>query len=322
MTSDFTRIRGISPKIASRLQEVGILTFEKLAAMTPNEVVARIGIASGVSSEAIAKKDWIGQAAKLAEQPEPVESGSIKTEPELHAVNYLVELFLDDQNQVRRTRIHHVESDEENAWEGWQEQELITFFTRRAELSIPKQTTPKPIEQPTNQPEMVAVSLKKSVKGSASPTVISSMTKTAAQKAQPDMGTTGEVGAIGQLRLQGLELVPADLNSPSRSFSHNQDFNIRLNLNMTEIADIGNELFNYDVRIRAKSLTGEEHQSITQEQGVIAQADETTLNLKGKLLPPGVYRMSASLTLSPQNAKIASGRNLTTSLDGGLFEVF
>src|SRR5262245_25221915 len=139
MADDFTRIRGVSPKIATRLNEAGILTYEKLAAMTPQEVVTRIGPASGIA-ERIARHDWIGQAAKLAAQSDLKTQGS--GEPnrgsDLHAMNYMIELFLDESNYVCRTRIHHVQSDVEEAWENWDEAKLVAFFERRPELSLTK----------------------------------------------------------------------------------------------------------------------------------------------------------------------------------------
>src|SRR5262245_12169430 len=97
MADDFNRIRGINPKIAIRLNEAGILTYEKLAAMTPDEVVARIGPASGIA-ERIARHDWIGQAAKLAEisKKQIRGAGEIDGGTGLHAMNYMIEFFLDE----------------------------------------------------------------------------------------------------------------------------------------------------------------------------------------------------------------------------------
>src|SRR5262245_66533779 len=63
---DLTRIRGISSKTANRLYEAGILTFAKLANMSPDEIVARIGALSGVSVESVTKRNWIGQAGEMA----------------------------------------------------------------------------------------------------------------------------------------------------------------------------------------------------------------------------------------------------------------
>ena len=50
---------------------------------------------------------------------------------------FLVNLFLNERNQVRLTHIMHVDSNEEDRWDGWDEKKLIDFFVRRVELQLP-----------------------------------------------------------------------------------------------------------------------------------------------------------------------------------------
>lgn len=54
----------------------------------------------------------------------------------LHSVNYVVELFLDEQDHVQRTKVHHVQSQEEETWDGWDGNRLLEFFEGREELAV------------------------------------------------------------------------------------------------------------------------------------------------------------------------------------------
>src|SRR5262249_28615379 len=136
---DFTRIRGISQKTAHRLYESGVLTYAKLATLSPSDIIARLGAGSGVSAETIAEKDWAGQAAALAAGPDAIAGAREKSsESGPHVVSYVLQLLLDEHNCIRQTTIHHTQSGEEEVWEEWNEKQLLSFFARRPELSLPQ----------------------------------------------------------------------------------------------------------------------------------------------------------------------------------------
>ncbi|OUC08789.1 hypothetical protein RY27_06875, partial [Litorilinea aerophila] len=61
---DLTRIRGIGPVFAARLQEAGVRTFADLAGLTP-EAVAEI---IGWPVQRVLNSDLIGQARSLAQE--------------------------------------------------------------------------------------------------------------------------------------------------------------------------------------------------------------------------------------------------------------
>src|SRR5215813_9685320 len=293
MTDDFTRIRGVSPKIAIRLHEAGILTYEKLAAMTPDEVVARIGPASGIA-ERIARHDWIGQAAKLADKSNKIlqDSGETEGVSGLHAMNYMIELFLDEANCVSRTRIHHIQSDEEESWENWDEASLVGFFKRRSELSLAKPIHSGRATEPFHTARSAGIKPK--------PAFASTSARASTLARETKEGETP--GSIGKPRLQKLEIIPAQVSSPCRSFDHKQAFDVRLYLDLAEMKLRGQRSFDYTVTILTKSLGDERRQAFIKDQGTITSLDNTTLNLKWPALPPGIYRIAAALTLSPRAA--------------------
>ena len=60
------RISGIGVVFERRLNEAGITTFAQLASVTPDEVAAAVDIE--VAPDRIVDDDWIGQAARFAEE--------------------------------------------------------------------------------------------------------------------------------------------------------------------------------------------------------------------------------------------------------------
>ena len=63
---DFTRIRGVGPRFAQALRDVGITTFAALARETPESLAERLAEHAAVSAQRIRANDWIGQAKALA----------------------------------------------------------------------------------------------------------------------------------------------------------------------------------------------------------------------------------------------------------------
>ena len=72
---DLKRITGIGTAFEKRLNDFGIFTFPRLAALSPADIAAAVAGKGSLTSERIIKEDWIGQARKLI-------SGSISREAE------------------------------------------------------------------------------------------------------------------------------------------------------------------------------------------------------------------------------------------------
>ena len=64
---DFTQINGIGQRYAEALVQAGITRFEQLAAQTPEALAELLAPYARVRAERISDKDWIGQAARLAQ---------------------------------------------------------------------------------------------------------------------------------------------------------------------------------------------------------------------------------------------------------------
>ncbi len=139
---DFKVIRGIGPVVESRLHSAGILTLAQLAAMLPADVAALV---AGLSANRIAKQNWIGQARKLASKrtPAKLRKAAAALQGRQHYATFTLELLLDEGNNVRRTRVVHVQDGDEDAWANWEDARLIDFVVKHAALQ-PQPTKPTP----------------------------------------------------------------------------------------------------------------------------------------------------------------------------------
>jgi hypothetical protein len=50
---------------------------------------------------------------------------------------FVVELLVDDERVVRRTRMVHVQTGTEERWAGWDEARLVRFVATHADLTLP-----------------------------------------------------------------------------------------------------------------------------------------------------------------------------------------
>lgn len=146
---DLKQVKGIGAGIEKRLHGAGILTFAQLAAKEPAEVVTLIADVPGMSVGRVTKQNWIGQASQLASTHE---QGSIEPvgdtadhENRQHYAIFKVELLLDEDNNVRRTRVWHIQKDgQEDAWAGWEGERLVSFVAQCAGMRQPQPTSPAP----------------------------------------------------------------------------------------------------------------------------------------------------------------------------------
>ena len=303
---DLTRIRGISSKTANRLYEAGILTFAKLANMSPDEIFARIGALSGVSVESVTKRNWIGQAREMASQMEqPAETSA--ADGQLRA-DFAVKLQLNADNTVSQTHVMHMQSGGEAIWDGLIGERLIDFFAQRANLSLagPEAKAPAVIE--------VAPLSMKTKEATEAPAEVATNTTT---KARPPAGAAE---LKGQARLRDLAPVQAQGAHPSRSLSSGQPFDVRLLLDLSDIEPSQDAPLGYKAAIYAKSLDAKGNHIVGEMQGTVTPAEEVALKFEGAHLSQGVYRLQATVTLTLP----AKSNGVVTSshyLDGGLLQV-
>jgi hypothetical protein len=122
---DLQKITGIGAALAARLADAGVTSYRELASHTPQ----RLAALTRVPSAKIVSQDWTGQARQLA--------GSALTEPggQQKYATFHVELLIDADNTVRRTKTRHFQTDTEDSWPGWDGRRLIDVIRRKAALA-------------------------------------------------------------------------------------------------------------------------------------------------------------------------------------------
>jgi len=140
--ADLTQIHGIGPGVARRLSDAGIDDLTALAAADPNAVAAALRGLPIVSNERI--QEWIEAASRLAppRSDTPSDNGQ-------HYATFRLELLLDPRNEVRRTRVNHVQSGAEENWAGWAAERLLRFVVENAGLQSSPATVGDGVEAST-----------------------------------------------------------------------------------------------------------------------------------------------------------------------------
>jgi hypothetical protein len=275
---DFTLVKGIGPTIAARLHKAGILTFIQLAELSSTDIAARHG---GLSAKRIVKERWTSQARYLArKRPSPHQRTSVSaSESHQHYATFTVELLLDEDNSVRRTRVTYIQDEEEEAaWAGWTDVRLVGFFVRCAKLHVP-------VPEPSLLPKAV------------SPPATSPSAPTAMRPLCVKLNN----GLSGVLRVSELVAVPLGSDVPQYNFSANEAFDVRLVLDLTEVKKSPSVSFEYTVTIWAKKLGIGARQIVGEARGTVTLADQVPCTVKAIINSQGAYRLEAIVTLAQQS---------------------
>jgi hypothetical protein len=318
-TDDLTLINGIGRVVERRLHSASILTFDQLAALSPDDLAARVAGLAGLSTERIIKQDWIGQARELASrlplaEPQADESSLAKPKDDMtvptirqHNANFTVELLLNEYNDVRSTLVTHVQSGGYKRWEGWHDSELIGFFVQHAALRRPPSEHAPPVAAPAKStPPIVAAE-------TAAPVAVLVETAPPSEVA---------AGLAGMLRVREFEAVPAGEVAPRRMLRASQPFTIGLTLDLADVTMPDDTLLDYTVTIYAKKMGSRQHQTVTEARGTILAAEAVTVSVEAEPLTQGPYRMEGIVVLTaPDHATTARG-GLRAMIEGGLFQVY
>jgi Helix-hairpin-helix domain len=294
---DLTRIRGIGPAIARRLHSAGVTTFDQLAARSPAELAAFIGVV-GLSAAQVVRKDWVGQAQALAAERAPIipadelfdtqliapadESATLAARQ--HYATFMIELLLDEENRVRRTRAAHVQGGAEESWAGWRAPQLLAFFTQHAEIQAapaePARATPEP-----------APSIQDAYRGAA-------------------------------IYIRGLDLTLVGEDGAQSFLCDDQPFEVRLAIAFSEMTLAAGEPWFYDATIYAKSLGSHTRCVVGQAHGTLPGSDPALLRLAGARLARGIYRLEAIVSAKPAPGATGATDALTAFREGGLVHVY
>jgi Helix-hairpin-helix domain len=297
---DFRRITGIGPALERRLHDAGILTYQDLAEHTPEEIATALADVTGVSAERIASQDWIGQAHQLAEPPPPPEP----SEPSQRYASFHVEFLLDPDNSIRRTKVHDYQRDTDNTWPGWDEDRLLTLLRDQIPLTAaPKSTDTADLQPPPTPP-------------TSQPPATLPSTSTG----QPPPATPSASLPPSFLRIE--ELTP--ISDGQRGYIRRPDepTSVRLTLRVNPTDMRLAATFDFTVDIAARSKLGDNRRwPLGTTHGAIRGNDPLSVELTGPPLPPGLYRLVATVAVYPADHTVEAQSLFSRDVSGDLIHV-
>jgi predicted flap endonuclease-1-like 5' DNA nuclease len=305
-TDDLKLINGIGPAVEKRLHGVGIFTFAQLAVLSSADIAAAVADLSGLSAERIIKQDWIGQARKLAAESAASEARRTTTLPieseksmePYELATFTVEFLLDEHNNVRSTHALHVQSKREQTWTGWPKTQLVDFLSESTGQN-------KPSDEPdllnTEEPDHV-------------PAIVTESEPLTQLAAKPRL--------TGTLYVPKMEMIGVESAASRRTLAHDEPFDVRLTLDLSELQVPGNAPLNYKTSIYGKGR-GRPGLVIGEAQGSIIPRDRVAITVGGNTLPEeGIYQLTATVILGLPTMKLAARPGTTAIVDGGLLEVY
>lgn len=333
---DFTRIKGIGAGIQNRLNSYGIHTYAQLAALPPETIAALL---KNLSAEQVIKKKWLSEAARLAtsmSEPQP----SVRTAPPAderqHYENFTFEFLLDRKNKFRRIQVVHVQSGDVDTWLKWDPERLIDFLARHAgsRLTYSKQVPPAAVKGLSPKAvvginEMALVSPLSKPEASAPFTEIFDQSPKpyapdapAAPKIEPPhlRSQVASTMQMNQIELLAWKTVLENTDQPEHYLTHDQAFDVKLSLDLSHTSLPETSMLNFSAILYAKKLGDGLHQAIAETKKIVPLANTVELRIGHVILPQGLYRLDALLTLMDPNAP--SRPCVNTSVQGGLVQVY
>jgi len=274
--SDFKVITGIGPAVEKRLHQAGIVRYDQLARMTPAELAEILSGMVGMNPASIAEKGWIEDAASLSQKLSDLkpEKSTLLNNNRQHYAVFTMELLLDKENNVRRTRVLHVQTQKEATWAGWDSSRLLDFVIDGAELQLEKASKVSVI-QPIPQPVAAEI-----------PPALQEM-----EKAQPtSLQGYFRVAIMNFSSPQGEDLkwlIPAS-----------QPFTVGLGLDLSELQLTGGDQLNYEASIFIHQRTNSSRRELVKDHGVLEFAKSTSIDINMQEVPIGEYQLEALVVLN------------------------
>jgi hypothetical protein len=303
---DFQQIQGIGAAIDRRLHDAGVLTYQDLAALTPEQIAASLAGVAGLSPARIASQDWTGQAGRLAGPAAP----PLPSEPDQRYASFHVEFLLDVDDSVRRTKVHHHQSGADEAWAGWDEDRLLALLRDHiphmssqlpAEAAdVPSSAAPAAAEPETAVPPVAELDTV-TASGDQPDGAVPSGDQPA--KAIPSGGpvatTDLPVGLPSSLRVDDLGLTREGQRSLSWAPGEPTSIGFTLRVGRTDTREAA---LDFTANVTASSVLGDgQRWPLGAVQGAVRAGEPLAVELTGGSLPRGLYRPEATVLIYPAN---------------------
>jgi hypothetical protein len=297
-SDDFQKIAGIGEAIERRLHDAGILSYQDLAARSPEQIAARLAGMAGLSPARIASQDWTGQARQLAGATAP----PLPSEPNQHYASFHIELLLDVDNSVRRTKVHHHQTGNDEAWPGWDEDRLLALLRDHIPLMAPQQPAeavdrPSPATPTANQQETAAP-----------------------PRSEPETVNLPVSPPSSSLRIEELGLIRDSQRIHIAAPSEPTSIRVTFRMNRTSARQDATLDFTADVTARSR-LGDSQHWPLGTARGAVRVDEPLSVELAGPPLPRGLYRLEATVLIYPADHAPDSEPLQSRRTSGALIEV-
>lgn len=272
---DFRKIAGIGAAIERRLHDAGILTYQDLAARSPEQTAASLADVAGLSAARIASQDWTGQARQLAGPLAP----PLPSEPSQHYASFHIELLLNIDNSVRRTKVRHHQSDTDDAWPGWDEDRMLALLRDHIPLMVPGQPAEaidlqSSAAPPSSQPET-----------------------TVPCRSQPETASPPTSLPSSSLSIEELSLIRE--GQRSHTWAPGEPTSIRFILRVNRASTQAATL-DFTADVTASSQLGDNQRwPLGTVHGAMRVGEPLSVELTGQPLPRGLYRLEATVLIYP-----------------------
>jgi hypothetical protein len=293
---DFQRIQGIGAAIDRRLHDAGILTYQDLAALTPQQIVASLAGVAGLSPVRIASQDWPGQAGRLAGPAAP----PLPSEPDQHYASFHIELLLDVDDSVRRTKVRHHQSGTDETWAGWDEDRLLALLRGHIPLMssrLPAEAAdvPSPAAPAAAEPETAVPSEARQDRAAASGDQPDRAIPSGDQPETADLpvGLPSSSLCVDYLGL-------AREGQRSHSWAPGEPTSLGFTLRVSRTGTREAAALDFTADVTASSVLGDnQHWPLGTVQGAVRLDEPLAVELTGQPLPRGLYRPEATVLIYP-----------------------
>lgn len=310
VVDDLTKVVGIGPAVEQHLRKAGIVSYGQLGRMKPKKVASLLKDMKGFTEKRIVDEDWLGQAQRLAEQAGETQAEADRralesSENGRHRQHYAVftcELLLDRLNQVRRTRVMHVQSQQEVFWAGWVPGKLENFLAQSAQLSLLEPSGDADAARPDQAPEAV-------------------------QDPRPELQVKSAFLAKrvlhGGLKITDFHLCDLWGEKLGVIVPASEGFSLRLTLDLQDISVETGEPLKYTAVLDVRSLESKDCLAASRSEGLLS-LDEPVheIEIQSQPLPPGDYKLDALVLLWPKSQAHSLRNQLSALVEGILVHCY
>jgi hypothetical protein len=274
---DFRKIDGVGRRFEQRLWDAGIFTYRDLAQRPPEEIAAVLAPMAGISPERIAS-----QARELAGSPPEA------SVPRQHYAAFHVEFLLESDNSVRRTKVRQHQTDDRDAWSGWDEERLLSFLRDR--IPLPAVATPadapgaEPTQAQTDEPTQAEITDQEPASAEPAP---------AGHESAP------VPGRLPSWSLSIEELAPIRDGQRSNVLSSSESTSVRLTMRINPTGTPIHDTFDFSATITARRFAGHDRSPLGTTHGTIRVSDPVSVEVTGPALPAELYRLVVTVDIYP-----------------------